>query len=176
MEAEKKLFEQVTGTPFPGEKALTEEQQLAYERKNIERVWRRIRDAAKSAKPDCVIWLSCYDVREPSVAGSVLFDEVDWLMNEDPDPMHLGQVLGKSRPKHQRILQCLVGWGEKHDAYKVVTDPDCPVRDFYGFAKPGENSLPLPIAEYKAKAIDSFTGNDKNIAILARFYTGQLEE
>ena len=42
----------------------------------------------------------------------------------------------------------------------------------YGFAKPGPNSLPLPIAEYRSRSIDSFHGNDRNIAVLARYFTG----
>ncbi len=173
---EKALYQQVMGIPFPGEEALTAEQKTAYDGKNIERVWKRIRDAAKSVNPKCVIWLSCYDVNHPSVAGSKLFDEVDWLMNEDPDPKHLSQVLGSARPKRQRVLQCLVGWGDKHDAYAVVTNKDVAVRDFYGFAKPGATSLPLPIATYLSKPRDSFKGNDKNIATLARYYNGLLDK
>jgi len=174
LDAEKQLYERVMGIPFPGEDQLTPDEKLAYDRKNIDRVWRRIREAAKSAKPDCILWLSCYDVTQPSVAGSKLFEEVDWLMNEDPDPAHLEKVLGRERPKHQRVLQCLVGWGDQHNAYRVVTDKDCPIRDFYGFAKPGDNSLPRPIAEYLSNPIDSFSGNDKNIATLARFYNRLL--
>ena len=42
----------------------------------------------------------------------------------------------------------------------------------YGFAKPGENSLPLPIAEYRSKPVGAFTGNDKNIAVLLRYFHG----
>ena len=174
LEAEKSLYEKVTGTPFPGEAALSEEQKLAYDRKNIDRVWSRIRDAAKSADPDCIIWLSCYDTTHSSVVGTKLFEEVDWLMNEHPDPAHLDKVLGGKRPEHQRVVQCLVGWGDQHNAYAVVTDKNCPVRDFYGFAKPGPTSLPRPIEEYRGHPISYFRGNDKNIATLARFYTGHL--
>ena len=174
--AEKALYKQVMGGPFPGEDTLTKEMKLAYYRKNIDRVWRRIRDAAKAAKPDCIVWLSCYDVEEPSVAGSTLFAEVDWLMNEAPDPSRFEKILGDARNPKQRIVQCLVGWGDKHDAYAVVTAKDCPVKDFYGFARPGDSSLPLPIADYLGSPIERFKGNDKNIATLARYYNGMLEE
>jgi Hypothetical glycosyl hydrolase 6 len=172
IDSEKKLYEQVTGQPFAGEDKLTAEEKLAYDRKNIDRAWRRIRDAAKSVKPDCIIWLSCYDVAHPSVAGSSLFQEVDWLMNEDPDPRHLDKVLGEKRPKHQRVLQCVVGWGDKHDAQAVVTDESLAVRDFYGFAAPGDTSLPRPVEEYLANPAAHFSGNDRNIATLARYYNG----
>jgi hypothetical protein len=40
----------------------------------------------------------------------------------------------------------------------------------YGFAKPGDNSLPLPIAQYRSNAVGTFTGNDKNIAVLLRYF------
>ena len=173
---EKALYEQVMGQPFPGEDKLADERKLAYDRKNIDRVWRRIRDAAKSTKPGCIIWLSCCDMQHPSVTGSTLFKEVDWLMNEHPDPAHLNKVLSERSGGRPRVIQCLVGWGDKHDAHAVVMDKDFPVRDFYGFAAPGPSSLPRAIAEYRGSPIASFSGNDKNIATLARFYTGQLEE
>lgn len=41
-----------------------------------------------------------------------------------------------------------------------------------GFAAPDASSLPKPVAEYKSAAIDSFSGNDRNIAVLARLYNG----
>ncbi|MBN2307657.1 MAG: hypothetical protein JXR94_01725 [Candidatus Hydrogenedentes bacterium] len=174
MDAEKALFEQVMGIPFPGEDNLADEQYLAYSRKNIERVWTRIRNAAKSAKPDCIIWLSCFDVSHPSVVDSLMFREVDWLMNEDPHPEKLKAPQDAGTPR-QRLLQCLVGWGDQHDAYAAVTNPDSPTRDFYGFSKPGPSSLPLPIARYRSQPIDAFEGNDKNIATLVRYFNGELD-
>jgi hypothetical protein len=54
--------------------------------------------------------------------------------------------------------------------------------DFYGFAAPYDNGLPLPVADYLAKPIDEFKGtdrmaiNDKNIAALVRFYLGKPVE
>jgi hypothetical protein len=75
------------------------------------------------------------------------------------------------------MLQNLVGWAA-HDAAKFLADPNNRDLDFYGFAEPRDNSLPLPIAEYLGKPIGAFTGrnrisaNDRNIAALARFYRG----
>jgi len=171
--AEKELYAQLVGAPFPGEAQLTDEQKTVYDRASITRCWQRIRDAAKSAAPDCVIWLSCHDLNHPSVVDSALLREVDWIMNEHPDAERLAKVLAAATDR-QRVIQCLVGWGDQHNAYAVVTNKDFPTRDFYGFARPGENSLPLPIQEYLDKPIESFSGNDKNIATLARFYNGLL--
>jgi hypothetical protein len=75
------------------------------------------------------------------------------------------------------MIQNLVGW-INHDARAFLADPNNRSLNFYGFAEPGENSLPLPIEQYLRKAVDAFKGkdrrsaNDYNIAALARFYRG----
>ena len=54
--------------------------------------------------------------------------------------------------------------------------------DFYGFAAPYENSLPLQAAEYLRRPLDDFKGgdrmgiNDRNIAAFTRFYRGESVE
>ena len=170
LDAEKTLYEHLMNAPFPGENKLTPTDKTAYDRACLDRLWKRIHDAAKASKPDCVIWLSCCDLAHPSVAGSPMLREVDWLMNEHPDPVRLAALLDAA-PKGQRIIQCLVGWGDQHDARAVLTNPARRVQDIYGFAKPDDKtSLPLPVAEYLAKPLNEFQGNDKNIAVLGRFY------
>ena len=42
----------------------------------------------------------------------------------------------------------------------------------YGFTKPGENSLLPSIRHYLSIPVDSLTGDDRNIAFLARIYNG----
>lgn len=42
-----------------------------------------------------------------------------------------------------------------------------------GFSKPNPDSLPLPIATYLGRPIESFHGNDRNIAILAHIFNGK---
>lgn len=175
LDAEKRLYLQLTGKPFPGEDRLTPEDRLVYERLAVDRCWGRIRAAAKRAKPNCVLWLSCNKVKDPTVANSSLFREIDWLMNEAPDLEALGRTRGMVGPG-ARIVQCVVGWGDRHDARAVVTDPAWSGLDLYGFAKPGPDSLPLPVAEYLGKPIDAFRGNDRNIAVLARFFNGRTVE
>ena len=46
-------------------------------------------------------------------------------------------------------------------------------RNLYNALTPGHpNSLPLPVTEYRNRSIASFEGNDRNIAVLARFFNG----
>lgn len=170
--AEKQLFEQLTGRPFPGESALTPEAKLDYERKAIDRCWARIRSVAKKAKPDCVIWLSCNKVADPAIAGSSLLREVDWMMDESGTPAAMRSLAPMLGP-HTRPVLCVVGWGDRHDARKVCADAANAEFGIYGFARPNPDSLPLPVARCLAEPPESFTGNDRNIAMLARYFNGR---
>lgn len=169
LESERKLYTMLMGQPFPGEDQLSKDDRLAYERKAIDRCWARIRQAAKRVKPDCVIWLTCNRVQDPTVANSPMFREVDWLMDESGSPAAMKSIAGMLGP-HTRQVLCLVGWGDQHDARKVLSDKAAAAYGIYGFSKPGDNSLPLPIATYQSKPIDEFKGNDRNIATLIRFF------
>jgi alpha-L-fucosidase len=170
--AEKKLFEQLMGQPFPGEDKLTPEAKLAYERKAIDRCWERIRSTAKRVNPKCVIWLSCNNVLHPTIAGSQLLKEVDWVMDESGNPDAIRRV-SPMLGLHARQLLCVVGWGDRHDARKICSDAANADFGIYGFAKPGPDSLPLAIENYLNQPLESFTGNDRNIAILARFFNNK---
>lgn len=172
LDCEQAMYQELLGEPFPGKDQVPPEKELEFRRRAIARCWERIHAAAKKAKPDCIIWLSCCNVLSPSVINSQMFKEVDWLMNEAPDPKALAQIKGMKGPQ-TRLIQCVVGWGDQHNAKTIVTAPGSERADFYGFAKPGPSSFPLSISEYKSKPIDSFQGNDRNIAVLARFYNGE---
>lgn len=167
---EQKMYRELLGADFPGREKISKDQELRFRRLAIDRCWERLRAATKQAKPGCVLWLSCCDVNSPVVAGSKLFREVDWLMNEATDPAVLAR-LERMKGAHTRLLQCVVGWGDSHDARKILQGGDRPF-GVYGFAKPSPNSLPRPVAEYRQKPVTEFQGNDRNIAVLARFFTG----
>jgi alpha-L-fucosidase len=169
LKAEQQLFTRLTGKPFPADGKPAPEDRLLYEQKATERCWRRIHDTAKRVKPNCVIWLSCHDVRSPHFLNTSVFKEADWLMDESGTPDAMRSVAPRLGRRTQPML-CLVGWGDRHDARKVLSDPANQVYGIYGFSKPGTNSLPLPIAECLAKPMDSFSGNDRNIAALARWF------
>ena len=174
--AEQKLFTQLTGKPFPPSGPPAKEDKLEYERKAINRCWARIKGTRDNTNPKCVLWLSVSNMADPTIQNSPMLKEVDWAMNESPDPK-LYQAGRRMAGKRTRMLQNLVGWAA-HDAGKFLADPNNRGLDFYGFAEPGDNSLPLPIAEYLSKPVAAFTGknrisaNNRNIAALARFYRG----
>lgn len=162
---ERQLYRELMGEPFPGKDKLAEQQEIQYGRKAIDRCWAAIHDAAKSVKPDCVIWLSCHSLDHPHVRGSRMFREIDWLMNENPDPGTLAAARKAIGP-HTRIVQCLCGWGDKHDAAKVVNDPNYRDAGFYGFAKPDASSFPSVPQGKNVK----LTGNARNIEILRKAF------
>ncbi len=172
LKAEQQLFTQLTGKPFPADGKPAPEDRLLYEQRATERCWRRIHDTAKRVKPGCIIWLSCHDVRSPHFLNTSVFREADWLMDESGNPEAMRAVAPRLGARTQPML-CLVGWGDRHDARKVLSDPASQAYGIYGFSKPGTNSLPLPIAECLGQPMDSFSGNDRNIAALARWFNGK---
>jgi hypothetical protein len=169
LDCEKQAFREVMGRDFPGEDKLAKDDWLAYERRAIDRCWRKIHDTAKKVRRDCVIWLSCNNLLDPTVANSTMFREVDWLMNEAGDLKSLGQVRAMTGA-HTQLVTCLVGWGDAHNARAVLSDPQSAGLAIYGFVKPRADSLPLPIRDYLGKRIDDFQGNDRNIATFVRFF------
>jgi hypothetical protein len=171
LECEQQMYGELFGEAFPGKEKITPESELEFRRRAIDRCWERIHATTKQVNPDAVIWLSCCNVSSPVVVNSKLFKEVDWLMNEATDPGSL-QYVNKMKGPHTRLVQCVVGWGDAHDARRILLSDAARNLGIYGFAKPGRNSLPLPVAEYRSRAIESFQGNDRNIAVLARYFTG----
>ena len=175
IEAEKKLFTRLTGAAFPAA-GPSREDKLAYERRAIERCWARIRQARDGANPRCAIWLSCSRLNDPTVVDSSLLRECDWVMNEAPS-RELLDAARRMVGRNTRLIQNLVGWVD-HDAKAFLADPGNHALDFYGFAEPRDNSLPLPVRDYLARSVEAFSGkgrfevNDRNTAVLARFYRG----
>jgi hypothetical protein len=173
LEAEKRLFGQVMARPFPGEDKLTAADRLAYERQAIDRCWARIRDTAKRVDPACVLWLSCNQVRDPSIANSTMLREVDWMMDESGTPAAMKEAAPMFGPRTRQLL-CVAGWGERHKTRELLADPALASYGIYGFSKPASESrsLPLAVATSLSQPIESFQGNDRGIAALARFFNG----
>jgi hypothetical protein len=171
LDCEKQAYRELMVRDFPGEGRLSKGDLLIYETRAIDRCWGRIHRAAKKTRRDCVIWLSCNNLLDPTVMKSAMFREIDWLMNEAGDLKQIGQVRAMAGRRTQ-LVTCLVGWGDAHNARAVLSDPDSAGLGIYGFVKPQADSLPLPIREYLGKKIDDFQGNDRNIASLARFFNG----
>jgi hypothetical protein len=176
IESERKLFAQLMGKPFPSSGTPSAEDVLAFERKAIERCWLRIKQARDRANSKCMLWLSCSRLKDPAVTDSRLLRECDWVMNEAPSRDLLEAARPMVGPK-TRLIQNVVGW-VNHDAKAFLSDPANQRLDFYGFAEPRDNSLPLPVEQYLSKPIEAFNGkdrmavNDRNIAVMVRFYRG----
>ena len=168
---EQKMWGQLMEGAFPGMGKVTPEQEVEFKRRSVERCWTRLRAAAKSVKPDCIIWLSCHDLKHPQLVDSKVFQEVDWLMNEAGDLGSL-RTTKQATGAHTQLIACVVGWGDKHNAREIVPKAWNSGIGVYGFAKPRPNSLPLPIAKYQSNPIESFEGNDRNISALSRAYNG----
>ncbi len=166
---ERQMWTELMDGAFPGTERITRIQETEFKRRAVERCWTRLRHAAKAANPDGIIWLSCHDLKHPQLTGSRLFQEVDWLMNEAGDMAGIDatrQTVGK----HTRLVNCVVGWGDRHNARRSAPAAKAAGVGVYGFSRPGPESLPLPVATYLASPIEAFAGNDRNIATLARWY------
>ncbi len=164
LDCEIEMYRELFDEPFPGKDKITEETTTEFMRRSTGRAWKRIYKVVKATRSDAIIWLSCYNLKDPQVAGSDIFKETDWLMNEHPDPATLAEVRLQTGP-NTRIIQCLCGWGPQHDAAKVISDPAYDDVGFYGFAKPDLSTLP------PAKSDDpTFAANAKNIEIMRQAF------
>ena len=173
LDCEKTMYQELLGVPFPGEDKIMPADLEKFNDLAITRCWLRIRDTARKVKPDCILW--------PNGINHLKLEGVDWLLNEGPDVETTEAARKKLNGRPVRLIQNQVGWSN-HDARKVFSDPANQKRDFYGFAAPYDNSLPLPVAEYLKRPVADFNGtsamtiNDRNIAALIRFYLGKPVE
>lgn len=170
IDSEKALYEQLMGEPFPGEDQLTPAQDLAYSRKAIDRAWRTIRDAARNANPDVIIWLTVNNIRHPHVVDSAMYQEADWIMNEAGDMRGVNAV----RPmigEHARLLTCLAAWN-RADATQVVPQALEAGVGLYGFTRPRTAGGLVPLEPILSRPVSELRGDDRNIAVLARAYHG----
>jgi hypothetical protein len=165
---EKERYEELMAKPFPGHIDLNSEDYTTYSRLAIEKTWDVIYKAAKESNPNCIIWLTCFDITHPHIVNSKMFQEIDWLMNEGGDLARIEQIRNMIGKK-TRLITCLANWN-KQDAKTVVIDAMKSGVGLYGFAKPNSNSLLPPADYYLSMPIDSLKGDDRNIATFARVY------
>jgi len=168
LDCEKQRFQELMDKPFPGKDALSEEEYNLYSRRAIETCWDVIYKAAKETNTKCVIWLTCFDITHPHIVNSKMFQQIDWLMNEEGDLAKIDSIRNMVG-KNTRLITCLANWNKK-DAVKVVADAQKNGVGLYGFVKPDSTSLLPPISTYLSLPIDSFKGDNRNIATLVRAY------
>lgn len=169
LDCEKEMYRELFGEPFPADTAMDSAKIDEFNRRATARCWECIRDAAKKAKPDCIIWLSAYDLQHPQYAGSKMLKEVDWVMNEHTDSAKLAAARAAVGPK-TRLIQCVCGWGAAHDAAKLTADPKFADVGWYGFARPDPTTT-LPVEAEISDA--TVAANAKNIALLREFFNAR---
>lgn len=170
LDGEKKLYTQLMGEEFPGEANLSKKQELAYNRKAIDRCWKAIRKAAKAADPGCILWLTSNHMNHPDVVHSDMYSDVDWLMNESGDLKRIGEVKAMVG-KHTRLITCLALWN-RQEATEVVPEALKAGVGLYGFAKPRNGGGLIPLDKILSTPVAELKGDDRNIAVLARAYHG----
>jgi len=169
IEAEKQLYKQLMGEPYPGDEQLTRGQELAYSRKALTRAWKTIRKAAKDADPKCIVWLTVNEMDHHHMLDSEIYQEVDWLMNEAGDMERVSQVKDMVG-EHTRLITCMAAWTGVN-ATEVVPQALKAGVGLYGFSDPGGKHV-NELAALLAKPVWGLKGEDRNIATLARAYNG----
>ncbi|MBI3119599.1 MAG: hypothetical protein HYZ00_12970, partial [Candidatus Hydrogenedentes bacterium] len=79
---------------------------------------------------------------------------------EHPDPDKLLAVRDRVGPATQ-LVQCVCGWGDQHNAEKIMEDQRFAAWALYGFAKPDPATTLPP---------DDDSGNAKNIRALRGYF------
>ena len=175
MDCEREMYQELTNRPFPGTARFGPDEILDFKRRAVQRFWRRLHDTAKSVKPGCVLWLSCNDLRNPVWEGTTVFREIDWLMNEHPDPATLDAAQAAAGEKTY-LIQNLCGWGARHDAAGIAAKLESREIGFYGFAQPrADTTLPPELDDYEASGSDLLPdiGNARNYAAMRDIYRGR---
>lgn len=170
LDCEKKLYQQLMNEPFPGEEALTKEQNLAYSRKALSRCWDAIYSAAKKANPNCIIWITSNNIASEETKDSRMYQQVDWLMNERGGLKDIERIKPMVGP-HTRLITCLASWNGQ-DATKLVPEALKAGVGLYGFTAPRKNNGLVPLDPILGKPVAELKGDDRNIAVLARAYRG----
>jgi len=163
MPCEIEMYEELMGEAFPGIGEVQDDLLEAFHRRAIERAWKRIRETAKSVREDCIIWLSCNDLNHPQIKNTVIPSQIDWLMNEHPDPERLKTVKGIIGENTQ-IIQCVCGWGNEHDAEAIFNNPLYADIGIYGFAKPDP---------YATLPVNDGGGNYRNVEVIREAFRRQ---
>ena len=165
---EQVMYQELMNQPFPGKDKITPEIELDFRRKAINRAWQQIKTTTKRTKPDCIIWLTAYDVNSREYTGSALLQEVDWLMNEAGD-IERTKVMRDLAGSEIKLITCLANWN-KQDPSEIVPAALRENVGLYGFTKPVVGPMMQPVDYYLSNAVDSLKGDERNIAVLARAY------
>ena len=170
LDCEKKLYAQLMGEPFPGEEKLSKNKDTEYSRKAIDRCWKVIRKAAKDANPNCAIWLTVNKINHPHVVNSDMYQEAEWLMNEAGSLEGIRKIEGMVG-MDTHLITCMAVWNGQ-DASKAVPEALEAGVGLYGFTAPRTKDGLVPLERIFSRQVTELSGDNKNIAVLARAYHG----
>lgn len=165
---EQVMYKELMHQPFPGKENITPDIELDFRRKAIDRAWKRIREVARFTRADCIIWLTCSYLQSKEIAGSDLLNEVDWLMNEAGD-IATTKAVRAAMNKQTKFITCLANWNKQNPA-EIIPYAIKEGIGLYGFTKPVAGSMMPPVDAYLSMPVESFKGDARNIAALARAY------
>ena len=165
---EQEMYQELMDQPFPGKEKITPDIELDFRRKAIGRAWYHIKYITKKTKPDCIIWLTAYDVNSKEYQGNSILNEVDWLMNEAGDIERTAAMHNMVKTE-TKLITCLANWNKQNPAEVVPSAIQAGV-GLYGFTKPVIGPYLLPVDYYLSNSVDSLKGDEQNIAVLARTY------
>ena len=165
---EQEMYKELLGEDFPGEEKIAPEIELAFRRKSIDRAWTRIRQSAKEAKPDCIIWLSSNELRSREYVETKVLKEADWIMTEAGDNSRTESVKNLIGDQ-AKLMTCLARWNEQ-DPMEVVDHALKAGVGLYGFTRPVVGNIMKPVDYYLSRPVDELEEDEKNIAVFARVY------
>ena len=174
LECEQEMYQELMGQSFPGKEEITPDVELEFRRKAIDRAWKQIKDVTKKTKPDCIIWLTAYEVNSKEYTGTALLQEVDWLMNEAGDIART-EAMRDLAGENTKLITCLANWN-KQDPAEVVPKAVKEKIGLYGFTKPVNGPYMLPVNYYLSRPVDSLKGDERNIGVLARTYNNLSQD
>jgi hypothetical protein len=171
---EQEIYQELMGELFPGKEKITPEIELVYRRKAIERAWQLIKTTTKRVKPNCLIWLSSYEINSEEYKETSLLKEIDILQSEYGDPQGI-QKIRKFLSPQTKLVMCTANIKGKEQLLKIISDAEKQKFGINDYARVYANTLRQPISFYLSKPIDDFEEGpelnpDLNIAILARVF------
>lgn len=176
LECEQQMFVELMEKPFPGKENVSPQDLLEYNRRAIDRCWKTIYETTKTTKPDCMIWLSCSQLENPEIVNSTMLKQVDWLQNEAGDKESIDFARSQIGD-HTRLLTTLATVFlarnnlRAEDVAAYALEDNIGLYCYTGFSSyerffdPVDHYLTQPLSKFSA-------GDDKNIALLARVFTG----
>lgn len=168
LECERKMFAELMNKDFPADGKPSKEDEAKFRRLSIERLWAAVYKTIKQTKPNCLIWITNENITNPDVSYSKMFSQTDWLMNEN-GKIEVTNLMRKMVKPDAQLITCLASWN-KQNAFEVAKNAMEKNINLYGYTKPTEGYTLKPVKYYLEADLKKLSGDELNIAILARVF------